>query len=87
MNPNRPSPNDSLLITLACPCCHRDIEIQVRSEPGQEGCHLPMGARQCPSCGKELFLYVSRKDQQFVEFNLVDPSRQWTFEEIMNREG
>jgi hypothetical protein len=32
-------------------------------------------------------LYASRTDQQLVEFRLVDPAREWTFEEIMNREG
>jgi hypothetical protein len=74
-------------MTLACPCCHGDMEIQLPCEPGQEGWHLAMGARRCRSCGKELLLYVSRKNQRYVEFRLVDPSRQWTFKEIMDREG
>jgi hypothetical protein len=81
------SSENSLLVTLACPCCHGDMEIELRCEPGQEGCHLPLGARRCLNCGKELLLYVSRKDHQYVEVRLVDPSREWTFEEIMDREG
>jgi len=31
-------------------------------------------------------LWASRTGQQ-VEFRLIDPAREWTFEEIMDREG
>jgi len=73
-------------MTLICPHCHRDVEIAM---PGcvPDGVHLVAGTHRCLSCGRELVLYSSRADQQFIDFQLVDPAREWTFEEIMNREG
>ena len=73
-------------MTLTCPHCHRDVEIAI---PGYvpDGLHRLVGTHHCLSCGRELVLYSSRADQQFTDFQLVDPAREWTFEEIMNREG
>jgi hypothetical protein len=52
-----------------------------------DGLHLAMGTHRCLGCGRDLVLYASRADQKFIDFQLVDPASEWTFEEIMNREG
>jgi len=74
-------------MTLTCPHCHRDLEIPIPGQRVPDGLHLVMGTHRCLSCGRELVLYSSRTDQQFIDFQLVDPASEWTFEEIMNREG
>jgi hypothetical protein len=74
-------------MTLTCPHCHRDVEIPIPAQRVPDGLYHVIGTCRCLSCGRELVLYSSRTDQQFIDFQLVDPAREWTFEEIMDREG
>jgi hypothetical protein len=74
-------------MTLACPHCHRDLDIPIPGHLMPDGLHLAMGTHRCLGCGRDLVLYASRADQKFIDFQLVDPASEWTFEEIMNREG
>jgi hypothetical protein len=63
------------------------VEIPIPAQHMPGGLHLVIGTYRCLSCGRELVLYSSRDDRQFIDFQLVDPAREWTFEEIMDREG
>ncbi len=52
-----------------------------------DGFHLEMGRWRCTHCNRDLMLFASRANRKFVEFRLVDPSREWTLEEILKQEG
>jgi hypothetical protein len=80
-------PMESLSLTLACPHCHQDLEIRLDCEPMPDGFHLEMGRQHCCHCNRDLLLYASRANRRFIEFRLVDPSREWTLEEILKQEG
>jgi len=78
---------ESLSLTLACPHCQKDLEIRLDCRPLPDGFHLHIGNQRCVHCGRDLMLFASRADCKFIEFRLVDPSREWTMDEILKQEG
>ncbi len=52
-----------------------------------DGFHLNLGRQHCSSCDRDLILFASRANQEFIEFRLVDPQRHWTLDEILKQEG
>jgi hypothetical protein len=80
-------PKDSFSLRPACLHCHGDLEIELDCREMPDGPHLYLGRHRCPTCGRELALFGSRANREFVEFRLVDPFREWTMEEILNQEG
>jgi hypothetical protein len=51
------------------------------------GLYLDLGRRRCSNCARELILFGSRSNGEFVDFRLVDPLREWSMEEILLQEG
>ncbi len=78
---------DSFSVRLTCPHCRRDLEIRLDCKEMPDGFHLNLGPHRCSNCARDLTLFASRANQEFVEFRLVDPQRPWTLEEIMKQEG
>ncbi len=78
---------DSFSLRLSCPFCHSDLEMRLDCQELPDGFHLNIGRHRCSSCARELILFATRANREFVEFRLVDPSRSWTLEEILRQEG
>jgi hypothetical protein len=63
------------------------VEIHLECHEMPDGFHLNLGRQHCSHCTRDLVLFASRANKEFIEFRLVDPQREWTMEEILKQEG
>lgn len=74
-------------MTLQCPNCDRPIQIRLSSDDESRSSYYFVATYPCGGCGKGLSLYAEKTAPNSVYYFLVDPTQEWSLEEILRREG
>lgn len=75
------------MLNLSCPNCAKRIAIPPTAEGKSAVLFEPIRLLRCPTCDRQLTLFVERTFRGNIELRLVDPAAEWTADEILRQEG